>query len=130
MAIRPVSLTTTAAKYAATLKVAGHTFTADEAEDGGEDKGPAPFELLGSALAACTSMTLRGYALRKSWPLDRVEVTIEQEKTPEAHKIKRTVALFGALDAEQKQRLLEIANKCPVHKTLSGQIVIESALAG
>jgi putative redox protein len=126
MAIRPVSLTTTAAKYAATLKVGPHTFTADEAEDGGEDLGPAPFELLGSALAACTSMTLRGYAQRKSWPLERVEVTIEQEKTPEAHKLKRTVALFGPLDAEQKQRLLDIANKCPVHKALTGKIEIST----
>ena len=123
-----MSLTTTSSKYAATLKVGPHTFTADEAEDGGEDKGPAPFELLGSALAACTSMTLRGYAQRKSWPLERVDVTVEQEKTPEAHKLKRTVTLVGPLDAEQKQRLLEIANKCPVHKALVGKVEISTAL--
>jgi putative redox protein len=128
MAIRPVALTTTAAKFAATLKVGPHTFTADESVDGGEDKGLAPFELLGSALAACTSMTLRGYAQRKSWPLERVDVTVEQEKTPEAHKFKRTLTLVGPLDAEQTQRLLDIANKCPVHKALTGKIEIATAL--
>ena len=128
MAIRTVQLASTPKKFTATITVGPHTLTADEADDGGEDLGPAPFELLGSALAACTSMTLRGYALRKSWPLDRVEVTIEQLKTPEQHTFVRKLTLVGALDTEQRQRLLEIAGKCPVHKALTGKIEIQTTL--
>ena len=130
MAIRPVQITSTAAKFTSTLSIGPHTLSADEpVAEGGNDAGPNPFELLGAALSACTTMTLKGYAERKAWPLERVEVTVAQTRGAEQHTFQRTIRLFGPLDAEQKQRLLEIAGRCPVHKVLTGKIAIESALA-
>jgi putative redox protein len=83
-------------------------------------------------LGACTAMTLRLYADRKGWPLDAVHVTLGLEKVvhegKKSTRIQRTIRVEGALDDEQRARLLEIANKCPVHQTLSGEILITSAL--
>lgn len=114
------------------------TFTIDEPTSaGGDGAGPDPFTLLLSALGGCISMTVTLYARRKSWPLERVSVTLRQErihakdcaqceedKDAFVHRIERTINLEGSLTEEQKTRLLEIAHKCPVHKTLSSQIVI------
>lgn len=116
----------------------GQTFVIDEPQSvGGNGAGPDPFSLLLSALGGCISMTVTMYARRKSWPLERVIVTLqherihakdcaecEQDQDAFIHRIQRTMELEGPLTAEQKTRLLEIAHKCPVHKTLSSQIVI------
>jgi len=115
-----------------------HTFVTDEPlSAGGEDAGPDPYILLLAALGSCISMTTKLYAKRKAWPLDRVIVRLRQERIHAAdcddctraaegyvHRIQRSVTFEGNLSEEQKSRLQEIAHKCPVHKTLSSEIVI------
>jgi putative redox protein len=114
---------------------------ADEpASFGGDDSGPGPYELLLAGLGACTSMTVRMYAERKGLPLARVEVRLEHDKihardcedceTREGKldEIRREVTIEGDLDAAQRQRLLEIADKCPVHRTLTSEIKIRTRL--
>ena len=117
--------------YATQLVVGHHHLVADEPVDlGGGDTGPAPDELVLAALGACTAITLRMYAQRKQWPLESVEVSLDFEsRTKEKAVIRRTVHLTGPLDAEQRERLLQIANACPVHKLLSNPIGIATALA-
>jgi putative redox protein len=115
------------AHYATKLSNQRQEIIADEpVELGGTDLGFAPNELLCSALAACTSITLRMYADRKSWPLESVRVDVELERDAQQNKtlIKRTVHLNGPLDEEQRARLLAIANQCPVHKILTNPIEI------
>lgn len=116
--------------------VAGaHHFTADEPRDvGGDDAGPAPYDLLLSALGACTVMTLRMYARHKKWDVENIAVALTHRKDAgqDGQKrdiLTREISLTGNLDAEQKQRLLEIANKCPVHRTLENSPEINSFLA-
>ena len=122
--------------------VAGpHTLFADEpAGAGGDDAGPDPYELLLSALGACTSMTLLLYARRKRWPLDGVEVRLShhrdyardceecEERPVQLDLIERRITLQGALDDAQRARLLEIAARCPIHRTLTGTIRIDDRL--
>jgi len=109
----------------------GNTIIADEPiEVGGKDLGFSPKELLISALAACTSATLRMYADRKEWDLKEVNVDIEQERDETANKtiIKRKLHLTGNLDETQRARLISVANSCPVHKILTNPIEIETFL--
>lgn len=109
------------------IAVAGHHVRADEEKaKGGEDTGAAPHELLLAALGSCTAMTLKVYAERKGWPLQDVQVTLSGQQTPGGLVIARQVSLRGDLDSEQRQRLLEIADKCPVHKSLVGDITINT----
>lgn len=97
----------------------GATFLADEPVDvGGLGSGPNPYDLLASALGACTAMTIRLYAERKGWPLSQVEVRVLHANTGGRDRFAREVVLHGALDGERRARLLEIANRCPVHRTL------------
>ncbi|MBK9365044.1 MAG: OsmC family protein [Deltaproteobacteria bacterium] len=117
------------------IHVRQHTLTADEPLDvGGQDQGPDPYELLLSALGACTSMTVSLYATRKGWPLQAVTVTLHHDKvTGDDGKLKdhirREVTLTGPLDEEQRGRLLDIANRCPVHQTLTrAPIDVETTL--
>jgi len=116
----------------------GHSFITDEpVAAGGEDAGPDPYTLLLAALGSCISMTVTLYARRKQWPLERVSVRLRQsrihskdcqecaqDKEGYIHSIERSVSITGPLTDEQRARLQEIAHKCPVHKTLSSQIVI------
>lgn len=117
--------------YKTEIKSATNTIIADEpASVGGKDLGFAPRELLASSLAACTSITLRMYADRKGWDLSdaNVEVTFEWDEDKSKSVMNRKIALFGTLDDSQRERLLKIANNCPVHKILSNPIQIDTIL--
>ena len=103
----------------------GHVIVADISSAlGGQDKGMDPHELVESALAACTAMTLQMYAERKSWLLESSNVCIKILEEGAETKISRTIEFKGNLDLEQKKKLLEIAEKCPVHKLLVSHISI------
>lgn len=91
---------------------------------GGEDTGPEPHDLLAAALAACTALTVTMYAKRKAWPLDDIDVRIEHGKLDQAYVLTRRIAYIGNLSPEQRDMLTAVAEKCPVHKTLAGEIRI------
>lgn len=122
-------------RYRQRITTGVHRLIADEpVAIGGDDAGPAPYDLLLAALGACTSMTLRMYAERKLLPLARVSVALRHERLTAENgeadeRIVRVITLDGALDDAQRARLLEIANRCPVHRTLSGALRIDSRLA-
>lgn len=118
-----------------------HHLIADEPrEAGGTDAGPDPYSYLLAALGACTSMTLQLYARRKQWPLEKVTVRLHNDRIHAAdctncsttegmiNRIERVISLTGPLTDEQKTRLLEIADKCPLHKTITSEISIISSL--
>jgi len=115
------------------VEVGGQSFLGDEpVAAGGTGLGPAPHDLLSAALAECTVLTLRLYADRKGWPLEAVEAQVGHEVQAEASPrdlFRRTVRLTGPLDEEQRARLLEIAERCPVHRTLTTGSRIETAAA-
>ena len=129
-AYREVRVRTAKGKFGQDVKVGPHSFPADEqSENGGDDKGPSPHELVLMGLGACTSMTVKVYADRKGWPLEAVDVRVSGRHEDGVFLIERRLRFTGPLDAEQKARLLEIAGKCPVAKTLQGTIRIQSELA-
>ena len=99
-----------------------------EEASGGANTGPSPHEYLATALASCTSMTLKMYAGRKAMNLTNAIVTVHIEREDDIEKFNRDIQLFGELKEEEKQRLLEIANKCPIHKALTGEIQIKTQL--
>ena len=119
-----------------------HHIRADEPKSyGGTDRGLTPYQLLSAGLAACTSMTVRMYARRKNWPLDHVSVDVTHDKihatdcehcessTGRIDRFRRVVSLYGALDDSQRARLLEIADKCPVHQTLHAEVLVKTEAA-
>ena len=111
---------------------AGHALLADEpVEAGGQDQAPSPGELLAAALSACTCITVRLYAARKAWPLESVEAEVRFENAADhvVRSLQRTLTLGGALSEEQRQRLLAIAERCPIHKSLEGSIAITTTLS-
>lgn len=119
------------AHYQTILSNGRHQIVADEPPElGGTDVGFSPNELLCSALAACTCITLRMYADRKAWPLTDVtaHITLERNKETNTTQINRQICLIGDLTDEQKTRLLTIANQCPIHKILTNPIVIETKI--
>ena len=119
------------AGYACAIRTGRHTLAADEPRArGGTDTGPAPYDLLLSALAACTAITLRMYAGRKGWELGATHVDLELYKDPAtgADRIARAISFTGPLDAAQKARLAEVAEKTPVTKTIKAGAIIETTL--
>jgi putative redox protein len=127
--------------FAQEITVGDHLLLADEPIAlGGGDVGPNPYDLLLAALGSCTSMTIALYARRKQWPLEGVRVTLRHsrvhaadcadcESKPEMlDLIERDLELTGPLEKEQRTRLLEIADKCPVHRTLTSEIAIRTRL--
>lgn len=126
-----------ASGYRTELEAGEHTLIADEPESvGGTNEGPGPYSYLAAALGSCTTMTLRMYADRKQWPLDGVVVKVSHDRihakdceaceTQEGRvdRLERVITLEGDLDEDQRKRLLEIATKCPVHRTLESEISI------
>jgi uncharacterized OsmC-like protein len=137
--VRSVLVRGSAAGFAQEIHVGSHRLHADEpATSGGTDTGPSPYNLLLAALGACTSMTVGMYARRKAWPLEEVTVQLRHSKihavdcaeceTKEGmiDRIERDIHFSGLLTAEQRSKLLEIANKCPVHRTLTSEIDIKT----
>jgi uncharacterized OsmC-like protein/pimeloyl-ACP methyl ester carboxylesterase len=129
-------------KFQQTLSIGPHRLLADEpAAAGGEDTGPGPYDLVLAGLGACTSMTMRLYADRKSLPLERVTVRLKHSKIHAddcaecdtrvgmLDQIDRVIAIDGALDPEQRRKLMEIAEQCPVHRTLTSEINIVTRAA-
>lgn len=123
------------------LRAGKHYFTADEPESfGGEDLGPSPYDYISAALAACTSMTIQMYVRRKNWPLENVETHVNHSKShardcencesPSAKidVFEREIVLKGNLDEKQQQRVLQIADRCPVHRTLINMVEITTRL--
>lgn len=128
-------------KFTQEIKIGSHLLTADEPiASGGNDTGPSPYDFLLAGLGACTSMTLRMYAELKKIPLDKVIVRLHHEKIyaedcadcenkgSKIDHITRQIELQGDLTEEQRQKLLDVANKCPVHRTLTSKILITTAL--
>ena len=121
-------------RYQQSVRAGRHTLVADEpVAAGGGDAGPAPFDYLLAALGACTSITLRMYAEIKKLPLTGINVELTHEKIEIAgegktDRIERIITLTGDLTEAQRSRMLEIANKCPMHRTLRADIQIDSAL--
>jgi putative redox protein len=118
-------------RYTTEVTLGNHTITADEpTEVGGQDLGPAPLQLLLSSLGTCKAITMRMYADRKEWPLDSIEVILSSETVKsdlqQTTYIRCTIKLYGDLEEKQKERIYKIADKCPIHKTLTNPIVIES----
>jgi len=95
---------------------------------GGAGKHPSPHELLDSALGACTALTIELYAKRKGYPLSGVQVEVDREESAGVYRLQRRIHLQGELDGTIREDLLRVANKCPIHKALSGQFVIDSEL--
>jgi len=129
---------TGAGKFQVEVRAAGVTFLADEpVAVGGLGAGPNPYDLIAAALGACTTMTLRLYATRKAWPLQSVAVRVlhHRDGAEAKDRFAREIVLEGALSPDQRRRLLEIANRCPVHQTLEHgadviTILAEQPLAG
>ncbi len=116
--------------YATAVTAGHHRLTADEhAELGGKDAGPNPYELLTAALSACTVITLRMYAERKQWPVAAVHADIHFVREGESQHIDRTLRIEGSVDAEQKKRMAEIAERTPVTLTLKRGLEIHTTLA-
>lgn len=125
-----------------TLSAGKHELIGDEPEhvEGGSDAGPDPYDYLLMSLGSCTAMTVKLYARRKEWPLEDIFLELRHSKShrddcencdkPESKidRIEKELILKGNLDEKQKARLLEISERCPVHRTLNGTIEIESSL--
>lgn len=129
--------------YPTEILANGHSLRADEPiSAGGADTGPTPYDLLLAGLGSCTTITLRMYADRKGWPLESIVVHLNHKKihaedceecessSGKIDRIEREIELVGELDDGQRQRLLEIADKCPVHRTLHSEISVKTRLRG
>jgi putative redox protein len=123
--MRDVSSTTASGPYQQAIEIGPHRLVGDESPDnGGQDAGPAPHEFLLAALATCTSMTMKAYAQHKGLALRQVHVTTRGRHQDGVFIIEKDVQLDGDLDDAQRARILEVGGRCPVAKTLSGEIRI------
>ena len=138
---RTLTVQGSAAGFVQQISVGPHRLVADEPTSvGGTDLGPSPYDLLLAALGSCTSMTVAMYARRKQWPLEAVTVQLRHSRIHAADceacetkegfldHIQRDVQLTGSLSEEQRARLLDIAGKCPVHRTLASEIHVQTRL--
>lgn len=128
-----------AAGFAQEIEIGSHRLKGDEpVAFGGKDTGPSPYDFLLAALGTCTSMTISFYARRKGWPLETVTVSLQhskihaldcaecETKVGKIDRIEREIQFTGALTAEQRAKLIEIADRCPVHQTLTSEIDIQT----
>lgn len=128
-------------RYTQEITIGSHVLTADEpVENGGNDSGPSPYDFILAALGSCTSMTVRMYAELKKFPLKKIIVKLQYEKiyaedcahcensNSKIDHINRQIELQGDLTEEQRAKLLDIANKCPIHRTLTSKIIITTRL--
>jgi len=126
--------------YTQQITAGRHRLVADELQPIGDDQGPTPYDLLLAALGACTSMTVRMYADRKGWQLDRVQVTLRHKRIHAQDcaacvtevgwisHIDRAIEITGDLDDSQRQQLMHIAERCPVHQTLTSEVDVVTSL--
>jgi putative redox protein len=126
--------------YTQRITAGHHQLVADERAPVGDDAGPTPYDLLLAALGACTSMTVRMYANRKGWPLEQVRVTLQHSRIHAkdcadcettngwVDQIDRRIELTGELDESQRERLLLIAERCPVHQTLTSEVRVATSM--
>jgi len=126
--------------YTQRITAGNHQLLADEPRPVGDDAGPTPYDLLLAALGSCTSMTVRMYAKRRDWPLEQIRVTLQHSRIHAedcadcetriglVNHIDLDIELIGDLDDDQRQRLLLIAGRCPVHQTLTSEIHIATTL--
>jgi putative redox protein len=129
--MREVTSETASGKLGQRVSVGPHSLMADEPKDeGGDDTGPSPHEFLLAALATCTSMTVKLYADRKAWPLRKVHIRTSGRTEGGVFWIERVLRVDGDLGPDQRSRLVEIAEKCPVARTLLGTIRIVTQLEG
>jgi putative redox protein len=131
---------TGAGTYTQQITAGHHRLLADEPQPIGDDAGPTPYDLLLAALGACTSMTLRMYADRKGWQFDRIQVTLRhsrihaqdcadcETKVGWVSHIDRDIEITGDLDDVQRQQLMHIAERCPVHQTLTSEVDVATSL--
>ena len=138
---RSVKVEGPATGFRTEVEVGGHRLVVDEPTAvGGSDGGPTPYEMLLAGLGACTAMTLRIYADRRKWPLERARISLIHrkvhaqdcidcdKKATRMDVVDRVITLEGALTEEQRAKLLEIANRCPVHQTLQSKIEVNTTL--
>jgi putative redox protein len=127
-----------ATNYQVEISAGKHTFLSDEPLDTGDDAGPSPFDMVLSGLASCTIITLKMYARRKNWPLERVELVMDVSSREvlagdgsksRSSVIESRLTFFGPLTVEQIRRLEEIADRCPVHRMLIGDLSIQSSVS-
>jgi len=126
--------------YTQQITAGRHQLVADEPLPVGDDEGPNPYDLLMAALGACTSMTVRMYANRKGWRLDRIQVTLRHKrihaqdcadcetKVGWVSHIDRDIEITGEIDDSQRQQLMHIAERCPVHQTLTSEVDVATSL--
>jgi len=126
--------------YTQQITAGRHRLVADELQPIGDDQGPTPYDLLLAALGACTSMTVRMYANRKGWRLDRIQVTLRHKrihaqdcadcetKVGWVSHIDRDIEITGEIDDSQRQQLMHIAERCPVHQTLTSEVDVATSL--
>jgi putative redox protein len=118
-------------KYKHEVEIRGHSVVADEPEDtGGDDSGPSPEELLAASLASCSAITMEMYADRKGWDIGDLEVNVDYEPAQRGSptKFAMQVRLPKEMPDEQRERLMQIAAKCPVHRTLEGEVMFEESV--
>jgi len=127
-----VNLRDTEGTYTCDINAGKHQMVADEPVPlGGDDLGAAPYQYLKAALGACTAMTIRMYAERKKWAVENVVVTLRHSRDANKQSVfERDIQIIGNLTENQRMRLLDIADRCPVHKTLSNDTTILSKLVG